>query len=89
METVDLRRNLRKKNMNNKWLHGAAFILVIVGGLNWLLLALTGWEIGQIFGGMDAALSQILYILVGLSAIYLVITHKKDCKMCEGGMKAM
>ena len=65
-----------------KWLHMIAFILVIVGGLNWLLLALTGWEIGQIFGGMDALISQVVYILVGLSAIYLVITHKKDCKAC-------
>ena len=60
-----------------------AFLLVIVGGLNWLLLAVTGWEIGQIFGGMDAPLSQVVYILVGLSAIYLAVTHKKDCNTCS------
>lgn len=69
-----------------KWLHMIAFILVIVGGLNWLLLALTGWEIGQIFGGMDAMISQVVYILVGLSAIYLAVTHKKDCRACSSGM---
>jgi len=65
-----------------KWLHMVAFILVIVGGINWLLLAVAGWEIGQIFGGMDALISQIIYILIGLSAIYLVVTHKKGCKEC-------
>ena len=70
-----------------KWLHMIAFILVIIGGLNWLLLAVTGWEIGRIFGGMSSPISEIIYILVGLSAIYLVVTHKKDCKVCaEGGM---
>jgi len=68
-----------------KWLHMVAFILVIVGGLNWLLLAVTGWEIGQIFGGMSSPISEAIYILVGLSAIYLIVTHKKDCKMCSAG----
>ena len=62
-----------------------AFILVIIGGLNWGVYAITGWEVGHLFGGMDALISQIIYILVGLSAIYLVFTHKKDCKMCSAG----
>lgn len=68
-----------------KYLHAIAFLLVVVGGLNWGLLAVTGWEIGMLFGGMDALISQIIYILVGLSAIYLVFTHKKDCKACSSG----
>jgi uncharacterized membrane protein YuzA (DUF378 family) len=66
-----------------KALHAIAFILVIVGGLNWLLLALTGWEVGQLFGGMDAVVSKVVYVLVGLSAIYLIFTHKRDCKNCS------
>ena len=65
-----------------------SFLLVIIGGINWLLLALTGWEVGQLFGGMEASISKIIYVLVGLSAIYLLVGHKKDCKMCSmgGGM---
>lgn len=66
-----------------KYVHVIAFLLLIVGGLNWGLLAITGWEIGQLFGGTDALVSQILYILVGLSAIYLVFTHQHDCKKCR------
>lgn len=67
-----------------KYLHAIAFILLVVGGLNWGVLAVANWEIGALFGGMDALVSKIIYILVGLSAIYLAITHKKSCKECVG-----
>ncbi|MFA6251164.1 MAG: DUF378 domain-containing protein [Candidatus Paceibacterota bacterium] len=70
-----------------KVIHGIAFVLVIIGGLNWLLVGLFGWDVGMIFGGQDALISKIIYILVGLSAIFLVATHCKDCKHCEA--KAM
>ena len=63
-----------------------AIVLLIVGGLNWGVWALTGWDIGQLFGGMDALISKIIYILVGLSAVYIAVTHKKDCMYCQGKM---
>ena len=63
-----------------KALHMVAFLLVVVGALNWLLVGLFGWEIGQWFGGQGAMLSRIIYVLVGLSALVLLFTHKKDCK---------
>lgn len=66
-----------------KILHGLSFVLVIVGGLNWLLVGLLGWDVGMIFGGQGALVSKIIYILVGLSALYLIFSHKSDCKMCE------
>lgn len=72
-----------------KWLHMIAFVLVIVGALNWLFVGVAGWDIGQLFGGMDAMISKVIYVLVGLSGIYLAVMHKKDCKACEshsGGM---
>lgn len=64
-------------------MHKLAFILLIIGGLNWLLLALFGWEIGNLFGGMDATVSKIIYILVGLSAVYEAVSHKGRCKECS------
>ena len=69
-----------------KTLHGLAFVLVIVGGLNWLLVGLFSWDVGNIFGGQGALISKIVYILVGLSAVYLVATHKKNCKLCDAKM---
>jgi uncharacterized protein len=47
----------------------AAHWILIVGGLNWLLVGLLGWDIGQIFGGQEAVISRIIYILVGISAL--------------------
>ena len=46
-----------------KALHMVAFLLVVVGALNWLLVGLFGWEIGQWFGGQGAMLSRIIYVL--------------------------
>ena len=75
---------------HNKGLHMVTFILLVVGGLNWLVLALFNWEVGSLFGGMDMFASKIVYILVGLSAIYEVATHGSNCKACEkqGGAPA-
>lgn len=74
--------------MGNKGLHMAAFTLVIIGGVNWLLVGLFQWDIGAIFGGMDSLISRVVYVLVGAAAVYLAATHKKDCKVCSGGMSA-
>lgn len=65
-----------------KALHGVSFVLLVVGGLNWLLVGLVKWDIGMLFGGQDNIISRIVYVLVGLSAVYLVATHKKNCKDC-------
>jgi uncharacterized membrane protein YuzA (DUF378 family) len=60
--------------------HIIAFILVIIGGLNWLLIGLFGLDAVMYLG---ATLARIIYVLVGLSAVYLIVTHKKTCKNCE------
>ncbi|HUX35616.1 MAG TPA: DUF378 domain-containing protein [Candidatus Paceibacterota bacterium] len=64
-----------------KYLHIISFILLIIGGLNWLLYAF-GWNlVNAIFGGIPA-LEQIIYVLVGLAAVYEAVTHKNNCKVC-------
>lgn len=64
--------------------HTITFILLIIGGLNWLLVGIMGQDIGQMFlGGQDATISRVIYILVGLSAIYEIVSHKKLCKACN------
>ncbi len=64
-----------------KALHMLAFILVIIGGINWGLTAL-GWNVVSMIFGSWPTLEMIVYLLVGISAIYLVFTHKKDCVQC-------
>ncbi len=74
--------------MKGKGLHMLAWILVIIGGLNWLLVGVFQWDlVAKIFGEMSMV-SRIIYVLVGLSAVYELATHKGSCKACgnSGGM---
>jgi hypothetical protein len=59
------------------------FLLLVVGGLNWLLFAVMGWDISHFLGGMDSMIARAIYVLVGLSAIFELVTHKSKCKDCS------
>jgi len=66
-----------------KVLHAVAFALVIIGGLNWFLIGLFNWGIGELLPLSAQGIMSIVYIIIGLSALYLVVTHNKDCKHCK------
>ncbi len=54
-----------------------AYVLTIIGGLNWGLIGAFNFDlVAAIFGEMST-LSRIIYILVGISAIYLIYTGTK------------
>jgi uncharacterized membrane protein YuzA (DUF378 family) len=56
-----------------KFINILTLILVIVGGLNWGLVGLFGFDlVAAIFGG-GSALSRIVYVLVGLAAAWQII----------------
>lgn len=66
-----------------KALHMVAWILVIIGGLNWLLVGLFQKDLFVMLGmEMTSIVPKIVYILVGLSAVYELFTHKQTCKVC-------
>lgn len=54
-----------------------AYVLVIIGGLNWGLVGLFDFNLVTELFGVDSALSNIIFILVGLSALYLMYTAVK------------
>lgn len=58
-----------------------ANVLVIVGGLNWGLVGAFEFNLVDEIFGVDSTLSKIIYILVGLSAVYLVYTLSKIASM--------
>ena len=67
-----------------------AWILVIVGAVNWGLVGLGGfmgsdWNLVSMLLGSWPAVEWLVYVLVGLSAVYEVATHKKNCRMCGSG----
>jgi uncharacterized membrane protein YuzA (DUF378 family) len=60
-----------------KSLNSLAAVLLIVGGLNWGLVAiaefdLVAWIFGEDFGQTNVA-SRIVYGLVGLAAVYAIV----------------
>ena len=60
--------------MANKGVLGwTAFVLVVIGGLNWGLVGAFGFDLVAALFGAASALSRIVYVLVGLSAIYMAV----------------
>ena len=61
-----------------QYLKALALLLVIVGGINWLLVGIAKFDLvaaltGATFGETNA-ISAVIYILVGISAVALLPT---------------
>ncbi len=65
-----------------KALHMVAFLLVLVGALNWGLVLFKINLVTLIFGTMQGAVTAV-YALIGASAVYVGATHRGDCKICS------
>lgn len=66
-----------------KWLHPLAFLLVVVGAINWGLVGLFGFNlVNTILGGIPGV-ENIVYILVGAAGVYSIYDHKQNCKLCN------
>ena len=68
--------------MNNKLVHMVTFVLVVVGALNWGLVGLLNLNLVESVLGMGMV-AKVVYILVGVSAVYLAATHMGGCKVCS------
>jgi uncharacterized membrane protein YuzA (DUF378 family) len=61
-----------------KALNLITLLLIIIGGINWLLVGAFQFDlVATLFGGQQATLSRIVYILVGLSAIYQLVPFSR------------
>lgn len=53
-----------------------ALVLVIIGALNWGLIALFQFDlVATLFGGNGSTFSRIIYGLVALGGIYSILNH--------------
>lgn len=67
-----------------KVLHMITFTLLAIGGLNWLLVGITGKDLFMMLHmGFRDALPMLVYLLVGVSAVFEIVTHKHNCKACN------
>lgn len=63
-----------------------AWVLVVVGGVNWGLVGLSmltgggNWNVVNLLLGSWPMVEGIVYLLVGLSAVYSLVGCKKMCK---------
>ncbi len=70
----------RKRSLLNTadW---AALAFLVIGGINWGLVDAFSLDlIASLFGGMSPV-SRVVYLLVGLSAIYLLLTLGRLAKL--------
>jgi uncharacterized protein len=64
-------------------LHKIAFVLLVVGGLNWGLVGLSSdWNLVHMILGSVPMLERLVYILVGVSALSMLGIGK--CCMKDG-----
>ncbi len=64
------------------FLYYIALILIIIGGLNWGLVGLFNFNlVTAIFGDMTL-LARLIYIVVGVAAVYTIIYLFKTPKSC-------
>lgn len=49
-----------------------ATVLVIIGGLNWGLVGALKMDLVQLIFGFMPILADVIYIVVGLSALYMI-----------------
>jgi uncharacterized membrane protein YuzA (DUF378 family) len=71
-----------------KGVHTLAFILVVIGGLNWGLVAIGSYigsnlNLVNLLVGSWPQVEALVYLLVGLSAIALFMSHKGDYRACN------
>jgi uncharacterized membrane protein YuzA (DUF378 family) len=73
-----------------KLLHMATYLFMVIGGVNWGLIGLgmmmggADWNVVHMLLGSWPMLESLVYLLVGVSAVYDMAMHKKNCKVCGG-----
>ena len=67
-----------------KTLNLVTLALVIIGGINWGLVGIAQFDlVAAIFGGQDALLARVVYVLVGLSAIWQILPLVRGSQVGE------
>lgn len=73
--------------MDKAMVHIVTFSLAMIGAINWGLVGLFGFNLVEMLLGAWPALAKLVYIAVGVSAVYVFATHQQDCKICGEMMK--
>jgi len=72
-ETPSLPRAPKATELNMRAINVITLVLLIVGGLNWGLVGLFGFDLVAALFGEMSPLSRIVYVLVGISAVWQLL----------------
>lgn len=73
---------VRKGGDIMKILHIITFLLVVIGALNWGLIGIFNFNLVNAILGSLPNFERAVYAIVGLSAVYTLVMHPKECKTC-------
>lgn len=73
------RRSTARTHVAKRWnaVDWISTLLLVVGGLNWGLVGLFGFDLVAALFGEMSGISRVVYVLVGLSALYTLFAAKK------------
>ena len=66
-----------------KTLNLITLLLVIVGGVNWGLVGMFDFNLVAAIFGIDSFLSNLIYTIVGFSALYQLVPFSKATSIGE------
>jgi uncharacterized membrane protein YuzA (DUF378 family) len=66
-----------------KTLNLVTLILIIIGAINWLLVGLFDFNLVAAIFGTDSALTNLIYIIVGVSGLYQLVPFAKAIQRGE------
>lgn len=66
-----------------KTLNLVTLLLVIVGGVNWGLVGMFDFNLVSALFGIDSILTNLIYSLVGISALYQLMPFSKAISIGE------
>ena len=66
---------------NHKFFDNLSYVLLLLGGICWGLVGAFGFDlIGSVFNTNDgtmSSLTRLIYVLIGLSAIYRIVVWSR------------
>lgn len=60
-----------------KLLNLCAWTIAIIGAVNWGLIGAFHWNLVEVLFGIDSLITRIVYVLVGISGLYLIFLYPK------------
>lgn len=62
-----------------------ALALLIIGGINWGCIGIFNFDIvGSLFGGQSSTISRIIFVIVGLCAVWCISLLFRDNALSSG-----